>query len=371
MSLARAGPDQPGEPLGAAAAGDDAQQELGLTEAGRDRCDAEVACQRQLAAAAEGEAVDRSDRRPRDGGDAVQGAEERVADHPGLRWSAELRDVGARREHALGPGDDDRARRLGDQRLGGSLELAEQLGGEGVDLAVVEPDDGHAVVAALGDDEQRGCGRTRADLPSRTIRAGRRWPTRDRSGGRGRRSLRAAKRSSPSTAPTRSSSRAIRMDRSSALHPLGAAALELARTFEVGAVAPARRRRPRRRPPPVVDTARTIGGVHPRSRPRARPRTPARSRSVSSAPGRSALLSTNTSAISSRPALAACTASPQPGLITTIVVSAAPATSTSTWPTPTVSTTIHGKPAASSTRTASGTASARPPRWPRVAMDRM
>ena len=62
-----------------------------------------------------------------------------------------------------------------------------------------------------------------------------------------------------------------------------------------------------------------------------------RSRRVSSTPGRSALLITNTSAISSRPALFACTASPQPGFTTTTVVSAAPAISTSTWPTPTVS----------------------------------
>ena len=66
------------------------------------------------------------------------------------------------------------------------------------------------------------------------------------------------------------------------------------------------------------------------------------SRAVSSAPGRSALLTTKRSAISSRPALLAWTASPQPGLSTTIVVSAWPTTSTSTWPTPTVSSNTHG-----------------------------
>ena len=49
-----------------------------------------------------------------------------------------------------------------------------------------------------------------------------------------------------------------------------------------------------------------------------------------STPPRSALLTTNTSPISSRPALLAWTASPHPGLTTTIVVSAAPAISTST-----------------------------------------
>ena len=67
----------------------------------------------------------------------------------------------------------------------------------------------------------------------------------------------------------------------------------------------------------------------------------------------------------------ACTPSPQPGFTTTTVVSAFPAISTSTWPTPTVSTSTHGFPAASSTRAASGVASASPPRWPRVAIDRM
>ena len=51
---------------------------------------------------------------------------------------------------------------------------------------------------------------------------------------------------------------------------------------------------------------------------------------VSGVPGRSDLLTTNTSAISINPALFACTPSPQPGLTTTTVVSAAPAISTST-----------------------------------------
>ena len=56
------------------------------------------------------------------------------------------------------------------------------------------------------------------------------------------------------------------------------------------------------------------------------------SRRVSSTPLRSALLITKTSAISIRPALLACTLSPQPGFTTTTVVSALPAISTSTWP---------------------------------------
>ena len=46
-------PDQAGQPLRAAAAGDDAEQDLGLTEHGPLRRDPVVAGQRQLAAAAE------------------------------------------------------------------------------------------------------------------------------------------------------------------------------------------------------------------------------------------------------------------------------------------------------------------------------
>ena len=66
-------PDQPGEPLGAAAAGDDAEQDLGLTEPRRRRRHPEVAGEGELAAAAEGEAGDGGDRRPRDGGHGVEG----------------------------------------------------------------------------------------------------------------------------------------------------------------------------------------------------------------------------------------------------------------------------------------------------------
>ena len=60
------GADQAGQPLGAAATGDDAEQDLGLTERGAVRCDAEVAGQRQLAAATQGVADDRGDRDPRE-----------------------------------------------------------------------------------------------------------------------------------------------------------------------------------------------------------------------------------------------------------------------------------------------------------------
>jgi magnesium-transporting ATPase (P-type) len=120
---------------------------------------------------------------------------------------------------------------------------------------------------------------------------------------------------------------------------------------------------------PAEATVATTGGRHaPRSD---RSSMLSRSRTVCWAPWRSALFTTKTSPISMSPALLAWTASPQPGLTTTTVVSAAPATSTSTCPTPTVSTTVQANPAAARTRRASGAARASPPRWPRVAMERM
>ena len=81
---------------------------------------------------------------------------------------------------------------------------------------------------------------------------------------------------------------------------------------------------------------------------------------------------TKTSAISISPALLACTASPQPGLTTTTVVSALPgdldldlADADGLDEDP------RAGPTASSRRMASGVARARPPRWPRVAIERM
>ena len=96
-----------------------------------------------------------------------------------------------------------------------------------------------------------------------------------------------------------------------------------------------------------------------------------RSRAVCSAPSRSALFTTNTSATSRMPALAAWMPSPMPGASSTTVVSASATMSTSDCPTPTVSMITTSKPAASSTRNACGVAQAIPPRWPRVAIERM
>ena len=72
-SFAAARADQAGQPLGAAAARDDAEQDLGLPKARLLAGDAEVAGQRELAAAAEREAGDRRDGGARDVGDRVEG----------------------------------------------------------------------------------------------------------------------------------------------------------------------------------------------------------------------------------------------------------------------------------------------------------
>ena len=80
MSFARLGPDQAGQPLGAAGAGDDAEQDLRLAEHGVLGGEADVGAQRELAAAAERVAGDRRDDRLGDPRDAVN------AD-----WSAPLR----------------------------------------------------------------------------------------------------------------------------------------------------------------------------------------------------------------------------------------------------------------------------------------
>src|SRR5437588_11990074 len=93
-------------------------------------------------------------------------------------------------------------------------------------------------------------------------------------------------------------------------------------------------------------------------------------RSVS-APGRSLLLTTYTSAISITPALSVWMPSPDSGTSTSSVVSALRAISSSVWPTPTVSTRMRANPNASSRSATSSVVVARPPCAPRVAMERM
>ena len=115
----------------------------------------------------------------------------------------------------------------------------------------------------------------------------------------------------------------------------------------------------------------TIGGFQASGSRSPRATMPRSSRISACAPSRSLLFTTKMSPISKIPALAACTPSPMPGASSTSVVSARSATSISDWPTPTVSSSTTSNPAASSTRSAWGAATASPPRWPRVAIDRM
>ena len=89
-----------------------------------------------------------------------------------------------------------------------------------------------------------------------------------------------------------------------------------------------------------------------------------------SVPSRSALLIVNKSPISSIPALIAWISSPMPGITTTMVVSAVLTMSTSDWPTPTVSIMMISKPNASISLTASPAFWDKPPRLPRVAIER-
>src|SRR2546425_9446392 len=120
----------------------------------------------------------------------------------------------------------------------------------------------------------------------------------------------------------------------------------------------------------AADAART-GGTHAASGVGSSVSIARSSATVRSAPSRSALLTTCTSAISSTPALSAWTSSPSPGTETTSTVWARRMTSTSSCPKPTVSTRTRFRPAASMRSTASAAARDRPPRAPRVAIERM
>ena len=118
--------DESGEPLRAAAAGDDAEEDLRLAEHGPRPGDAVVAREGELATAAEGVAADRGDHEAGDGGDGVERAVEAGGDRPGLVGALELGDVGTGGEDPLAAGDHDGARRVGGQRLGRLLQLGEQ-----------------------------------------------------------------------------------------------------------------------------------------------------------------------------------------------------------------------------------------------------
>ena len=154
-SLARDGPTSRRQALRAAAAGDDAEQDLRLAEDGPLGGDPVVAGQRQLAPAAEGVAGRR--RRSRCGGWRRRRRGPRGSWRRSPRASsaaAELADVGAGGEDPLAAGDDHRAGRVGGAApRRPRCSSATQRAGERVDLRVVEGDDGDPVVAPFEVDQ--------------------------------------------------------------------------------------------------------------------------------------------------------------------------------------------------------------------------
>ncbi len=117
----------------------------------------------------------------------------------------------------------------------------------------------------------------------------------------------------------------------------------------------------------------TTGGAHS-PLPRTSRRAPASSRAAalaSSSRSPSALLTAITSAISRMPFLIPCSWSPVRARVRKRNVSTIPATVTSDWPTPTVSTSTTSYAAASSTAIACTVARATPPRVPAAGEGRM
>ena len=119
-----------------------------------------------------------------------------------------------------------------------------------------------------------------------------------------------------------------------------------------------------------VATARTIGGCQP-SRGITSESIAINCCSRRSAPSRSALFKTKMSPISMSPAFMFWMSSPSPGTSITSTQSASRTMSISSWPTPTVSINTCFFPAASSNSATSAVARARPPRNPRVAIERI
>ena len=141
LGLGRA--DQPGEPLGAAGARDDPEQDLRLSDAGVVPGDAEVRGHREFQPAAERVAGDRGDDRLRDAGQLGEGVLEpgRRGGHLAGRHGRHLLDVGAGREDLLAAVEDDGAHVVAAADLERSLaELVLQRPAQRVHRRAVQPD---------------------------------------------------------------------------------------------------------------------------------------------------------------------------------------------------------------------------------------
>lgn len=158
--------DQARQSLGAAPAGEDAQQDLRLAEPGPLRGDAKVTGQGELAPAAQGIAVDGGDGGPGHVGQRAQRAEEKPTQPRRVVRAVQLVDVGPGREHTIRAGDHHGARGVVGERLRGETQLLQNGAGQRVHRRVVEAYDGHAVVAPL-DVHPRGrsCGHGRTIPP--------------------------------------------------------------------------------------------------------------------------------------------------------------------------------------------------------------
>ena len=145
--------DQPGQALRRPRARDDAEKDLGLPDAHVVGGDPQVARHCQLEAAAERDAVDGGDDRPRDLAEGVVRGPKPRPDGACLGRTAELADVGPGRER-LGPAEDDDGLHVGiaGEVAGGGSDLVEQRRRQRVERRPVDAKDGDAVVAAVGAD---------------------------------------------------------------------------------------------------------------------------------------------------------------------------------------------------------------------------
>ena len=146
-----AGADEAGQALGAAVAGDEAELDLGLAEAGGRGGEAQGAGHGEFAAAAEGEAVDAGDDGLAEGLDAAEDAVGAAGEEfaGGVVGFGEFADIGAGGEgFAASAAEQHHADGVVDGESGEEfVELAEHGGVEGVeDLGAVEGDGGDAVV---------------------------------------------------------------------------------------------------------------------------------------------------------------------------------------------------------------------------------
>ena len=130
-SLARAGPTSRDRRWVPPPPGMMPEQDLGLTQLRPLRSNAEVACQRQLAASAERVAGDRRDRGPGDVGDSVERPQEQLTDPRPRRCSAsagprptELGDLCAGSEDPVAACHHHGSRRIVGERLGRTSQLA-------------------------------------------------------------------------------------------------------------------------------------------------------------------------------------------------------------------------------------------------------